>query len=77
MDAGTLGKWIVVFGLILVVLGGLIWAGGRLGLPLGRLPGDVSLQRGNVSLYVPCATSIILSLLLTIGLNVIVRLLNR
>ena len=37
-----------------------------LGLPLGRLPGDVVLRRGNFAVYVPISTSIVLSLLLTL-----------
>lgn len=77
MDLGAVGKWIVVAGLVLVVLGGLVWLAGRAGVPLGRLPGDVRVERGNFTLLLPCATSIILSLLLTIGLNVLLRLLNR
>lgn len=76
-DASTLGKWILVVGLGLVVLGGLVWVVGRLGLPVGRLPGDVAIQRGNFSVYFPCATSVIVSLLLTLVLNVIIRLFNR
>jgi hypothetical protein len=77
MELGTAGKWIIAVGAMLVVLGGVVWLAGRAGLPLGRLPGDVRLNRGNVTLYLPCATTIILSLLLTVGLNVLLRLLNR
>ena len=76
-DLGTLGKWIVVIGLGVVVLGALVWLAGRLGLPFGRLPGDIRLERGPVTAYFPCATSIILSLVLTVLLNLAVRLFNR
>jgi len=37
-----------------------------LGLPIGRLPGDISIKRGNFSFYFPIATSIVLSILLTL-----------
>ena len=76
-DATTLGKWIVLIGLGLAVLGGLVWLAGRFGLPLGRLPGDINIQNGNFSVYFPCASTILISLLLTILLNVAVRLFRR
>ena len=76
-DVSTIGKWIVVIGLGLAVVGGLVWLAGRLGLPLGRLPGDINIQNGNFSFYFPCASSILISLLLTVLLNVVVRLFRR
>ena len=76
-DASTLGKWIVVIGLGLVVLGVLVWVVGRLGLPLGRLPGDINIQGDNFSFYFPCATSIIASIVLTLFLNLLVRFFRR
>lgn len=67
-----LGKMILLFGIFLVLIGGLMLLGGRL-FGLARLPGDIFLQRGNFSFYFPVATSIILSILLTIILNLIRR----
>jgi hypothetical protein len=77
MDLSTLGKGIVVLGIILVIMGGLFWLLGRTGLPLGRLPGDIHIERAGLSCYVPIVTMILLSVALTILLNVIIRLLNR
>ena len=77
MDTSTIGKWIVIFGLVVLVLGGLVWAAGRVGLPLGRLPGDINIQRGGSSLMISCGTSILLSILLTVGLNVLLRFFTR
>jgi hypothetical protein len=76
-DATTLGKWIVLIGLGLAILGGLLWLAGRFGLPLGRLPGDINIQNGNFSFYFPCASSILISVLLTVVLNVALRLFRR
>ena len=76
-DMSGIGRWLVIFGLGIVLVGGLLWAAGRLGLPLGRLPGDIAIERGNVSVFFPCATSIILSLVLTVVLNVVLRWFNR
>jgi hypothetical protein len=77
MDLSSLGKAILILGAVLILTGGLIWLLGRSGLPLGRLPGDVQIQREGVSCYFPIVTMIVLSLLLTLILNVVIRLLNR
>lgn len=77
MDFSSLGKGIAVLGVILVIVGGLIWLLGRTGLPLGRLPGDLRIEGEKVSCYVPIVTMILLSIVLTVVLNIIVRLLNR
>ena len=57
-----LGKLLVFVGLGIAALGLLM----MLGLPLFRLPGDFAVRRGNFSFYFPLATSIVLSLLLTL-----------
>jgi hypothetical protein len=77
MDLSSWGKGIVVLGVLLVIVGVALWLLGKTGLPLGRLPGDIRIEGENVSCYVPIVTMILLSLLLTIVLNIIVRLLNR
>jgi hypothetical protein len=59
-----MGKILVLIGLGIAGLGLLV----MLGLPLGRLPGDFQVRRGNFSFYFPLATSIILSILLTLAL---------
>jgi hypothetical protein len=59
-----LGRLLIVVGLVLAGLGVLLSLGGR--VPgLGRLPGDIVIERGSFRLYVPLATSILLSLVLT------------
>jgi hypothetical protein len=67
-----IGRMLVILGLVLVVGGAVLWFGGALGarIPfLGRLPGDIHVQRGNWSFYFPLTTSIILSILLTLVLT--------
>jgi hypothetical protein len=66
------GRLLLVLGGILVVSGALIMLGARL-FGLGRLPGDIFIQRGNFTFYIPIVTCIILSILLTIIINLIRR----
>ncbi len=68
----SLGKMFLFIGLIMVVLGGIMLAGGKL-FGLGRLPGDIYIQRGNFSFYFPIMTGLILSILLTIIINIFRR----
>ncbi len=60
-----LGKYLVVIGLALAVLGALLWSGLGKGW-LGHLPGDIRYTRGNFSFYFPLVTCLILSIALTL-----------
>jgi hypothetical protein len=58
-----MARWLIILGVVLVVLG-LLWPWlGKLGL--GRLPGDIVIERGNFRLYLPLGTSVVISLVLT------------
>ena len=71
MDVALLGKLLMLVGALLFVGGLLAVAGARLGL--GQLPGDLSFKRGSVSFFVPVATSLLLSVGLTVVLNIVLR----
>ena len=58
-------KVLVLFGIVLALLGGLLLFVGRIPF-LGRLPGDIVIERGNITFYFPLATSILISVLLTL-----------
>lgn len=68
-----LGKGLIIFGAVIVVVGVVVYFAGRANLPLGRLPGDITYKRGNFTFYAPLATSILLSIILSL----ILYLLNR
>jgi len=67
------GKALLGLGVLLVIVGGGLWLAGRFGVPLGRLPGDVSYRGKNVSVFVPLGTSILLSVVLSIIFYLISR----
>lgn len=77
MTLETIGKIIVVGGLAIVALGGCLWLMGRLGLSLGHLPGDIAIERQGLSVYVPIATTLLLSLGLTLVVNVVLWVLRK
>ncbi|MEW6324658.1 MAG: DUF2905 domain-containing protein [Nitrospirota bacterium] len=60
------GRLLVIFGIILIALGGIFMAAGKLPPWLGRLPGDIVIERKNFSFYFPIVTSVLLSVLLTL-----------
>ena len=57
---------LVVLGIALVVIGAIVMLLGRTGLPLGRLPGDILYRGKNTTFYFPLATSIVLSVVLSL-----------
>jgi hypothetical protein len=61
-----LGRLLIGLGLVLLVAGGLLLLLGRTGIPLGRLPGDISYRGKNLSVYFPLGTSILVSILLSL-----------
>lgn len=72
-DLTSVGRWIILGGIVLLFLGGVIWMAGKLNLPLGRLPGDIRIERDGFSCFAPLATSLLLSIILTILLNLFLR----
>ncbi len=65
---------LVFLGVGLVVIGGIVILLGRTGMPLGRLPGDIVYRGKNTTFYFPLATSIMLSVILSLILFVVSRL---
>ncbi len=61
-----LGRLLIGLGFVLLIAGGLLLLLGRTGIPLGKLPGDISYRGKNMSVYFPLGTSILLSVLLSV-----------
>ncbi len=69
-----LGKLLMVFGAVVLVVGALLAFAGRWNLPLGRLPGDFVYRGKNTVFYFPLATSILISIVLSLVFYVAGRL---
>jgi len=65
---GDVGRLLLVFGVLLVVIGGALMLFGRF-----HLPGDLTFKSGNTTIYIPLATSVILSIVATVVLNLVFR----
>ncbi len=62
----ALGKTLLALGLLFALAGAILLFAARLGLPLGRLPGDIAYRGRRVSFYFPLATSLLLSIVLSL-----------
>ena len=62
------GRILLIFGVLVALIGGALMLFGRF-----HLPGDITIKSGNATFYIPLATSIVLSVLLTLALNVLFR----
>ena len=62
----NLSKWLITAGIILVVLGLIVWLFTKAGIPLGKLPGDINYKTGKVQIYFPIVTCIIFSIFLSL-----------
>jgi hypothetical protein len=68
-----LGKSLIFVGVAIAIVGAVLYFSGRANLPIGRLPGDITYRKGHFTLYAPLATSILLSIILSL----ILYFLNR
>ena len=73
----NLAKYLVIGGIILILAGGGVYLAAKFGLPFGRLPGDIHIENGNFTFYFPLVSSILISVVLTIILNIVVRLFRK
>jgi DUF2905 family protein len=73
IDMASIGKVLIVFGVVMVVAGVVLVAFERMNLPLGRLPGDFVYRGKNTTIYFPLATSLVVSMVLTIVLYLVSR----
>ena len=75
MSLESIGRLLIAAALVLLVVGGVLIAFGRLGVL--KLPGDIVWRRGNFTFFFPIVTTIVISLILTAVLNLIVWLWQR
>jgi len=77
MNTIQIGKGIMILGAVLLIVGGGLYLMGKFNIPLGRLPGDIRIERENFTCVFPLATMILVSIVLTLGLNLLLKWLNK
>jgi len=73
----NIGRYLMIGGIILFAIGGLVFLASKFGIPFGHLPGDIWVERENFSFYFPLASGVLISVVLTIIINVVLRLLKK
>lgn len=76
MDLMPVARIVAIFGLVLLVIAGMLFLASKFNLPLGKLPGDIVIKRGSFTCAVPLVSSLIISIVLTILLNIVLAVLK-
>ena len=69
----NIARYLMFAGIALFLIGGGVYLAAKFGFPLGRLPGDIRIEGENGTFYFPLASSILISIVLTVLLNIIFR----
>jgi hypothetical protein len=77
MDLLSIARVLAVFGITLLVIAGILFLVSQLNIPLGNLPGDVVIKRENFTCIFPLATSLIISVILTLLINLFIKFMNK
>lgn len=73
MELTTIAKYLICFGIIFIFLGSLLYFLSKIGIGIGKLPGDILIQKGNFTFYFPLVSCIVISLILTLVLRVFIK----
>lgn len=69
----NLGRTLLIIGLALAAVGAALTVAGKFGLPFGKLPGDITYQRKNITIFAPLGSMLVLSVIVSIILNIFSR----
>ena len=73
----TISRYLMLGGIALFLLGGGMYLAAKFGFPLGRLPGDIRIEGANGSFYFPITSSILVSVMLMVIVNLVVKFLKK
>jgi hypothetical protein len=76
-DMSSIARWLIFIGLFIAGVGLFLWIAARFNLPIGKLPGDFRFETKGFTCVFPLATSILISIFLTVLLNLILRWINK
>jgi hypothetical protein len=73
----SIARLLLILGAVFILAGSLLYLAARFGISLGRVPGNIRVEHQNFTCVLALGTSILLSILLTVILNLVVRFLNK
>ena len=73
----NIARFLVIGGIVLILISGGVYLAAKFGIPFGKLPGDIRIEGKYGVFYFPVVSSILISILLTVILNLIARFLNK
>lgn len=77
MELTQVARIVALFGVLLLIIAGILYILDRLDLPLGSLPGDIKIKRENFTCVIPLVSSLIISVVLTVLLNLVFYFLKK
>ena len=77
MDLMSLARIVAVFALVLLVVAGLLFLAAKFNISLGKFPGDFVFKKGNFTCGVPLVSSLLISIVITVFLNILFALLKK
>ena len=77
MDLSLITRLLAILGLVLLLVAGLLYLFDRLDLTIGNLPGDIKIEKGNFTCVIPILSSLVISLVLTVLINLVLYFLNK
>jgi len=77
MDLMPLARMVAVFALILLVVAGLLFLAAKFNISLGKFPGDLVIRRGNFTCAVPLVSSLLISIVITVILNILLAFMKK
>ena len=77
MDLMPLARMVAIFALVLLVVAGLLFLAAKFNISLGKLPGDFVFKRGNFTFAVPLVSSLLVSIVIMVILNILLALFKK
>ncbi len=77
MELSLAARILAVFGLVLLLIAGLLYLLDRLDIPLGKLPGDIQIKWGKLTCAIPIISSLLISVVVTVIINLVYYFLNK
>lgn len=77
MNITNLAKYLIIIGSVIIIVGLIIYGLAKIGIPLGKFPGDIQIKKEKFAIYFPIVTSIVISIVLTILINLFIWLFRK